>query len=136
MDCLDEALERERIINKRQPYSYLNYAYILNFIGLTKRGLQYLKRGRELGVPDSAFIQAGLNISGIENEIAKITQEMTEQAKPGGGLHINCQIIQMPNFSLQFGLSPNDFEQMIEEFAPDFYEDFIQDNEVFTHSKK
>ena len=131
MNCLDEAFERERTINKRQPYSYLNYAYILNFIGLTKRGLKYLERAKELGVPDSAFDEACLNISDIKREIAEITQKMTSQAKPGGELQINCQIIQMPNFCLQFGVGPNSFEEITEEFAPDFYEEFIRDDEIF-----
>jgi len=131
MDCLDAALGKESIFAFEEEASCFNYGKLLAVIGLTKRALTYLAKAKQLGCLDSEFKEAGIDIALLEQE----TKKMEKDIKDGVEQNLHLSVIQFPNFFLQFGYPPQNFEDMIKSSAPDFYKEIIEDYKVFEKLK-
>ncbi|MCD6353279.1 MAG: hypothetical protein J7M06_03605, partial [Proteobacteria bacterium] len=91
----------------------------------------YLAKAKQLGCLDSEFKEAGIDIALLEQE----TKKMEKDIKDGVEQNLHLSVIQFPNFFLQFGYPPQNFEDMIKNSAPDFYKEIIEDYKVFEKLK-
>lgn len=127
MDCFDEALERESVFTFEKESSCFNYGKLLAVIGLTKRALVYLRKAQQLGSTEAEFVEAGIDITALEEGI----ETMERSKRQGGEQTLHITPIQLPNFFLQFGQPPQEFEEVIKKAAPEFFKEVIEDYEVF-----
>jgi hypothetical protein len=125
MDCFDDALRREMVFDFNGKMSNLNYGRILAYIGLTIRALVYLEKAVSFGCTKSEL--EPYCIEDLKEQISAY------EASKNGEATIKMDIIQMPNFMLQFGKIEEALEDhIIEQFAPEFFKAIIQDDTVFT----
>jgi hypothetical protein len=127
MDALDLAFERERVFDRDNPMHHKYYGDLLHYIGLTKRALGHYETAIALGVAEGAIGSAKLEQT--REEIR--TMETAVAGKGKKGFSVKGNVIQIPNFFMQFGTGPSDYESIVKERAREFYDDIIDCDELF-----
>jgi hypothetical protein len=136
MDCLDEALKRELILSKENPVSYLSYANMMEFIGLTMRAVDHAELFIALDFDSEVTAQLGLELSDTHKKIEDLRgkiEKVKEDISSGEGFSVQCDPVQMANFFFQFGMPAGIYEEIASTQIPQFADDFIK-NPAFSTS--
>ncbi len=129
LECLDEAIERERLLDFRDAKSHVFYGDLFDVIGLTRHALRHYDKAIERGISE-----AEIDLRKVERIRGQLDQ--LESSLNGGEPNVTVEITttQMPNFNLQLGNLPADMECIIRDHSSDFYRDFVEDDAVFTQT--
>lgn len=123
MDCVDEVLERERLLDRRDGSANLSYGKMLAYVGLTKRALLYLDEAQRQDCSDE---EVGAK------EIADMREQIKRRENTEGETELHVDLIQGMNFDLQFGgQNYTVFEDLAREHCPEFWREVIEDDALF-----
>jgi tetratricopeptide (TPR) repeat protein len=129
LECLDEAMEREKLLDFRDAQAHVFYGDLFEFIGLTRHALRHYDKAIELQVGTSE-----IDLQKVEG----IRKQLDQLEGPSKGkvptVKVQMNTTQMPNFNLQLGNLSADMESLIRDYSSDFHRDFIEDDAIFTRT--